>query len=44
MKSAPNRRPRRGRGLSMAVVEENLVTGQYPGSAQETAKKVAELL
>ena len=29
---------------SYAVVDENLVTGQNPGSAKETALKVAELL
>ena len=30
--------------VSYAVVDGNLVTGQNPGSAKETAKKVAELL
>ena len=29
---------------SNAVVDGNLVTGQNPGSAKETATKVAELL
>lgn len=30
--------------VSYAVVDGNLVTGQNPGSAKETAKKVADLL
>ncbi|WP_416566460.1 type 1 glutamine amidotransferase domain-containing protein [Nocardia testacea] len=30
--------------ISYTVVDANLVTGQNPGSAEETAKKVAELL
>lgn len=30
--------------VSYAVIDENLVTGQNPGSAKETARKVAELL
>jgi putative intracellular protease/amidase len=30
--------------VSYVVVDGNLVTGQKPGSAEETAKKVAELL
>lgn len=30
--------------LSYAVVDGNLVTGQNPGSAKETAEKVAVLL
>lgn len=30
--------------VSYAVIDENLVTGQNPGSAKETAKKIAALL